>query len=224
MNAVQFRNTDVRLSQALELTREALSGPRVSLRALLGLVGEQGLLVFCAILSMPFLLPVSVPFMSTMLGAPMLLVGFAVALNRLPWLPKRVLDSELEVTTVQHVLDRSTRVAERFEHLLRPRLLALTGSPVVNACNGLAIVVAVVILMAPLPLVPFANTLPAIGILLLSLGIAERDGVLLLGGYGVTLLSALYVGSLMYLVIEAGSNPHASLEALTGAVRGVLGH
>ena len=94
----------------------------------------------------------------------------------------------------------------------------------INAFNGLAIVAAVVILMAPLPLVPFANTLPAIGILLLSLGIAERDGVLLLGGYGVTLLSALYVGSLMYLVIEAGSDPQAALDALSGAVRRVLGH
>ena len=39
--------------------------------------------------------------------------------------------------------------------------------------------------MAPLPFVPFANTLPAIAIILLCLGIAERDGVLLIAGYVV---------------------------------------
>jgi len=65
----------VRLSQALEATRVAVTGHRVTLRELLGLVGEQGLLVFCAILAMPFLLPVTLPFMSTALGLPMLLIG-----------------------------------------------------------------------------------------------------------------------------------------------------
>ena len=72
MTAVQFRNPEVRLSEALEATRAAVSGHRVTLRELLGLVGEQGLLVFCAILALPFLLPVTLPFMSTALGAPTL--------------------------------------------------------------------------------------------------------------------------------------------------------
>ncbi len=89
MTAVQFRNPEVRLSEALATTRHAIEGHQVTLRELLLLVGEQGLLVFCAILAMPFLLPVSLPFMSTALGAPMLLIGYAVTMNRVPWLPDR---------------------------------------------------------------------------------------------------------------------------------------
>ena len=50
--------------------------------------------------------------------------------------------------------------------------------------------------MAPLPLVPLANTIPAAGIILLCLGLAERDGVLIILGYAVTLLSALYIGAI----------------------------
>ena len=68
MTAVQFRNPEVRLSEALQSTRDAVSGHAVTLRELLSLVGEQGLLVFCSILAMPFLLPVTLPFMSTALG------------------------------------------------------------------------------------------------------------------------------------------------------------
>jgi len=212
MTAVQFRNPEVRLSEALATTRRAIEGHQVTLRELLLLVGEQGLLVFCAILAMPFLLPVTLPFMSTALGAPMLLIGIAVTLNRVPWLPDRLLDHSLPSATVQHVLERAARAADRFEHLVRPRMLGLTATPFVNAVHGVALVVVVLALMAPLPLIPFANTLPAIGIILLCLGMAERDGVLLLFGHLFMLVSALYVGTLLYFAAKAGSDPQATLD------------
>jgi hypothetical protein len=212
MTTVKFRNPEVRLSVALTTTRDAIDGERVTLRELLALVGEQGLLVFCAILAMPFLLPVSLPFMSTALGAPMLLIGYAVTMNRIPWLPHRLLDHALPSATARHVLERAARAADRFEHLVRPRLLVLTGAPAVNAVNGVALVVAVIALMAPLPLIPLANTLPGIGIILLCLGMAERDGVLLLFGHLVVLVSVLYVGTLLYFAARAGSDPQATLD------------
>jgi hypothetical protein len=223
MTAVQFRNPEVRLSEALESTRAAVSGHRVTLRELLALVGEQGLLVFCAILAMPFLLPVSLPFMSTALGTPMLLIGIAVVLNRVPWLPERLLDHALPTETVQHVLERAAHTAARFEHLVRPRLLGLTATPAINSLNGVVLVTAVLLLMAPLPFVPFANTLPAIGIILLCLGMAERDGVVIVAGYVVALVSAVYVGALLYFAAKAGSDPRAAWDALVALAGRLLG-
>jgi len=215
MTAVQFRNPEVRLSAALDETRRAVTGHEVTLRELLAHVGEQGLLVFCAILAMPFLLPVTLPFMSTALGLPMLLIGIAVVLNRVPWLPSRVLDHALPSATVQHVLERATHAASRFEHLVRPRLLALTDSALANSIHGVVLVIAVLVLMAPLPLVPFANTLPAAGVILLCLGMAERDGVLILLGQLVTLVATAFVGSLLWLAARAGSDPLAAWKQLT---------
>jgi hypothetical protein len=219
MTAVQFRNPDVRLSEALAATARAVQGHVVTLRELLGYVGEQGLLVFSAILAMPFLIPVSLPFMSTALGLPMLLIGVAVILGRLPWLPDRLLNHSLPSDTVQQVLGRAQRTAERFEHLVKPRLPALTGSPLVNSVHGVTLVVVVLLLMAPLPLVPFANTLPAIAIILLCLGIAERDGVLLLIGYLVAFVSTAYIGTLLWLVVHAGLN----VEQVYGTMRSLVG-
>jgi len=215
MTAVQFRNPEVRLSAALDETRRAVTGHEVTLRELLAHVGEQGLLVFCAILAMPFLLPVTLPFMSTALGLPMLLIGIAVVLNRVPWLPSRVLDHALPSATVQHVLERATHAASRFEHLVRPRLLALTDSALANSIHGVVLVIAVLVLMAPLPLVPFANTLPAAGVILLCLGMAERDGVLILLGQLATLVATAFVGSLLWLAARAGSDPLAAWKQLT---------
>ena len=214
MTAVQFRNPEKRLSVALRTAADAVEGHVVTLRGLLLLVGEQGLLVFCAILAAPFLLPVSLPFMSTALGLPMLLIGIAVTLNRVPWLPDRLLDHALPAATVPNVLDRVIHWSERVEHLIRPRIFGLTGSIGVNVLNGAMLVLCVLLLMAPLPLIPFANTLPGIAIMLLALGMAERDGVVVLLGYLVTLISTAYIGILMALVIHAGMNAPAALEAL----------
>jgi len=223
MTAVQFRNPEVRLSAALETTRAAVSGHRVTLRELLGLVGEQGLLVFCAILALPFLLPVTIPFMSTALGLPMLMIGVAVVMNRVPWLPDRLIDHALPSETVQQVLDRAAHAAARFEHLVRPRFLVLTGTAFANVVNGVVLVVAVVALMAPLPLVPFANTAPAIGIILLCIGMAERDGVVILLGQLVTLLAATFVGTLIYFAAKAGSDPMAAWDKVVALAQGVFG-
>jgi hypothetical protein len=222
MTAVQFRNTDVRLSATLDATRAAIQGERVSLRELLAIVGEQGLLVFCAILGMPFMLPVTIPAMSVALGTPMLLIGIAVVLNRVPWLPDRILDHALPGETVRQVLERASRTASRFEHLVRPRWLVLTATPAVNSLHGLMIICGVLVLMAPLVLVPFANTLPAIGIILLALGMAERDGVVILLGYFTTIFAALFVGTLLYLAARAGSDPHAAWHSLLGILHRLI--
>ncbi|MGH8204511.1 MAG: exopolysaccharide biosynthesis protein [Steroidobacteraceae bacterium] len=214
MTGIQFRNPEVRMSAALSAAEATVRDPAVSLRELLAMLGEQGLLVFCGVLAAPFLLPITVPGMSTVLGLPMLLIGFAVMLSRVPWLPVRLLNRSLPAPTVRGVLAKVRGWAERFEHLVRPRLLGLTGSVVINALNGALVLVAVVLLMAPIPLVPFVNSLPALAIILLCFGMAERDGVVIVIGYAVTVISAAYVGGLIFLVFYAGMRHEQALETL----------
>jgi hypothetical protein len=218
MTTVHFRNPEVRLSEALETTRAAVGGHNVTLRELLGLVGEQGLLIFCAVLAMPFLLPVTLPFMSTALGAPMLLIGWAVVMNRVPWLPDRLLDRTLPSDTLQQVLGRASRAAARFEHLVRPRMLKMTGTATINSANGVVLVIAVLLLMVPLPFVPLANTVPAIAVLLLCLGLAERDGAVVLLGYVFALIALAYIGGVFWLAARTGSNIDDAWRVFTSAI------
>jgi hypothetical protein len=214
VTAVQFRNPEVRMSAALAAAEAAVHDPAVTLRELLVLLGEQGLLVFCGVLAAPFLLPVTVPGMSTVLGLPMLLIGFAVMVSRVPWLPARLLGRSLPAATVRTVLAKVRSWSERFEHLVRPRLLGLSGGRAINAVNGALIIAAVLLLMAPLPLVPFVNSLPALAIMLLCFGMAERDGAVIALGYLATLISAIYVGGLMLLVLYAGMNHEQVFEMM----------
>jgi hypothetical protein len=214
MSGIQFRNPEVRMSAALASAEAAVTDPAITLRELLAMLGEQGLLVFCGVLAAPFLLPLTVPGMSTVLGLPMLLIGFAVMVSRVPWLPERLLNRSLPAPTVRGVLAKVRGWAERFEHLVRPRLLGLTGGRVVNFVNGGLVIVAVLLLMAPIPLVPFINSLPALAIILLCFGMAERDGVVILLGYLMTVVSAVYVGGLVLLVFYAGMRHEEAFEAI----------
>jgi hypothetical protein len=214
VSGIRFRNPEVRISAALASAEATVADPSVSLRALLSMLGEQGLLVFCGVLAAPFLLPVTVPGMSTVLGLPMLLIGFAVMVSRVPWLPERLLNRSLPAPTVRAVLGRVRGWAERVEHLVRPRLLGLTGGPAVNVVNGVLVIAAVLLLMAPIPLVPFVNSLPALAIILLCFGMAERDGWVILLGYFMTVVSAAYVGGLIMLVFYAGMRHEDAFEAI----------
>jgi len=144
----------------------------------------------------------------------MLLIGFAVMVSRVPWLPERLLNRSLPAPTVRGVLAKVRGWAERFEHLVRPRLLGLTGSRAINFINGALVIAAVLLLMAPIPLVPFVNSLPAFAIILLCFGMAERDGAVILFGYAMTLLSAVYVGGLVLLVFYAGMRHEEAFEAI----------
>jgi hypothetical protein len=214
VSGIKFRNPEVRMSAALASAEAAVTDPAITLRALLVMLGEQGLLVFCGVLAAPFLLPLTVPGMSTVLGLPMLLIGFAVMVSRVPWLPERLLNRSLPSPTVRSVLGRVRGWAERFEHLVRPRLLGLTGGRAVNFVNGALVIAAVLLLMAPIPLVPFVNSLPALAIILLCFGMAERDGVVILLGYLMTVVSAAYVGGLVLLVFYAGMRHEEAFEAI----------
>ena len=202
------------MSAALAGAATAVRDPAVSLRELLAALGEQGLLVFCGVLAAPFLLPVTVPGMSTVLGLPMLLIGFAVMVSRVPWLPERLLNHSLPSTTVRGVLNKVRGWAERFEHLVRPRWLGLTGSRAVNALNGALVIIAVLLLMAPIPLVPLVNSVPALAVLLLCFGMAERDGLVIAIGYFTTLVAAVYVGGLIFLLFYVGLRHEQALEQL----------
>jgi hypothetical protein len=53
-----------------------------------------------------------------------------------------------------------------------------------------------VLLIFPLGLVPFSNTLPAWGILLLAAGLLQRDGLLILLGYLFLLGTIVYFAAL----------------------------
>ncbi|MCC6612789.1 MAG: exopolysaccharide biosynthesis protein [Anaerolineae bacterium] len=200
----QFRDTDNTMAFALKRTAASIQGETVTLKELLEVVGEQGLLLFCALLTVPFLLPVSIPGVSTVFGIVIILIGVGVTLNRVPWLPRRLMSRRLLRAQIVPMLDQGARIFERIERWVQPRLLFMTGGAGINRINGLALTASGVLLLFPLSLIPFSNTLPAITILLFIFGLLQRDGYFIVTGYAALVATLLYFGGLALMMIAGG--------------------
>lgn len=202
--AYEFKDTSKPLSETLRGLIDGIRGETVTLRELMDAVGEQGLLLICALASLPFLIPVSIPGVSTVFGAAIILVGIAIFLNRLPWLPKKILDRRLDTAKLVPALEKGVGIVTRIDRLLKPRMTGLTASSTMNRVNALAITAGGVLLMFPLGLVPFSNTLPAVAILLTSTGMIQRDGLVVLAGYLFLVITVIYFAVLAILAVNAG--------------------
>jgi hypothetical protein len=86
------------------------------------------------------------------------------------------------------------------------RLRYLTSGATINRINGLALTAGGVLLLFPLSFIPFSNTLPALAVMLLALGMLQRDGYFILAGYVALLVTVLYFGGLALLVVMGGQS------------------
>jgi hypothetical protein len=202
--AIGFKDTDRKTSELLEDILHSIKGEYITLRDLLGMMGESGLLLLCAFLSLPFLFPVSIPGVSTVFGAGIVLISAAITLNRLPWLPAKVADRRLESGKLRPVLERGVTFLRKIDRFFKPRMSSLTSGAVMNRVNGLVLMGAGLLLMAPLGLIPFSNTLPGVAILLLAAGISQRDGLVVIAGYVMVVLTIVYFAALAFLAYSAG--------------------
>lgn len=200
----EFRDTSTSLSGTLQRLIDGIAGQSVTLRSLMDAVGEQGLLLICAIGSLPFLFPVSIPGVSTVFGAAIILISLAIVANRLPWLPNRILDRKLDSERLVPALERGLKIVSRLDRFIKPRLAGFTTGSFTNRLNGLAITLAGIFLMFPLGLVPFSNTLPGVAILLLSTGMIQRDGLVVLGGHLFNAITLIYFSALAFAAFSAG--------------------
>ena len=204
MTGVPLRDSAGRLSATLRNMSAALSGRTMSLRRVLELIGEEGMLLVCAVLALPFLIPVSIPGVSTVFGLAIVLFSVGVTINRVPWLPARILDRDLPADALQQTFRKTERIVERLERIVRPRLPVVSSTPVARALHGTGLVLAGLLLMVPFGFVPFSNTLPALAVVLLALGMLERDGWLIVGGHVMNVATMTYFGALVAGAWAAG--------------------
>ncbi|NOJ82550.1 exopolysaccharide biosynthesis protein [Myxococcus xanthus] len=203
-SSTSFSDTQAQLSATLRALSARLP-ESLTVRELMQACGEQGLLLFCCILTFPFLLPVSIPGVSTVFGLLIVLIGVGVTFNRTPWLPRKLLDKPLLRTNLAPALDKGADVFTKYvDKMSKPRLLALTHGSSTNRFNGFMLFFAGVLLMMPFGLIPFSNTLPALAALFFAIGILQRDGYFILMGHGMTVGSLTYFTVIIYGAVQGG--------------------
>ncbi|MEP0772956.1 MAG: exopolysaccharide biosynthesis protein [Acidobacteriota bacterium] len=171
-----------RLSEDLEeVIRLAEQGP-VTARLLLDHLAARGHALLALLLVLPFLQPVPLVGLSTPIGLALALLGAFMALGKPPWLPRRWLDRELSPQLVLRAVRIGQRLLARAERFIKPRGRWLHAHPWANTMAGVIIAISGFELALPLPII-FTNTMPALVIAVLSVGLLEQDGLwVALGG------------------------------------------
>lgn len=175
-----------RLSEELELI---MADGEITLREVIVVLRGRAYNLLMLLLALPFLLPVPLPGLSTVLGLVITIIAARLTLGQKPWLPARLLDKKLPRRFFPTVLGGARRFLRFLEVMMRPRLLWLT-SPRLVQMHSLIIFLAAAVLLLPLP--PGTNFPPALCIVVMACGLLERDGLFVLGGYAAFALNGLF--------------------------------
>jgi len=204
LDHIQLTNTEESLleqetlAEKMELIIEKLPADEVTLVEILDIVGADSLMLLTIFMSLIFLVPVSIPGVSTVFGTGILLIGITHLFARKLWLPKAIANRKLSSPKLKEAFQRAIIWLHRLEKISRPhRLSKLTAEGGMTVFNNLSFILAAILLMAPFGFIPFSNTLPALALIFFSIGMMERDGGSVLLGYVANVATIIYFGFLI---------------------------
>ena len=181
---------DLSISEQLaDLSRQA-SGDSVNLGWILDQLNERAFGLFLLILALPCCIPFlyGVP---QIVALPLVFVSGQIVLGkRVPWLPERLRRRPVKTTSLAELSRRAAPILKRIEAVSVPRLAILTRPPL-DRLVGIALLLFSASILTPLPA---TNTVPGIAVLLVSMGLLQRDGILV--GFGC-LVGAAWIAALL---------------------------
>ncbi|MEO9682712.1 MAG: exopolysaccharide biosynthesis protein [Tateyamaria sp.] len=182
---------DVAISDRLAQLASDADGDAVTLAWILTQLHERAFGLFLLILA----LPCCIPFLyglPQIVALPLMFVSAQIALGRrTPWLPRKLKTRTVSVQGLTSLSDRSRPWLKRIEAVSRPRLSALTHAPL-DKIVGIALVIFSASILVPLP---GTNTVPGFAVVVIAMGLLQRDGLLVLLG---AILGTVWIGTLIF--------------------------
>lgn len=189
-------NTHIR--EKLEKIIANLPPDKLTLAEIRDSLGRDGMLLLIILLTVVFLIPVSIPGVSTVFGGTILLIGVSILFGWDVWLPKKFLSKELPAKSLKKAFHTGLKWLIKLEKISKPnRLIWLTSGNIAHITNGISIILAAILLMAPFGFIPFSNTVPAIALLFYAIGLLQKDGISIIWGHIFNLLTIIYFAILI---------------------------
>jgi hypothetical protein len=180
------------LSADLEMLHARVKDKALTLVELMQALKGRGSALLLILLALPFCF-VAIPGLSMPFGIAICLIGGCLAIGREPWLPRFIMQRRLSTARSAQLLTSAIKVARQLEKFVRPRLAFLHAGPGMLRLIGLGIVIASLGLMLPLP-IPFSNSIPAWAVVLLAIGMMEKDGLCVLLGHLTAMGTWVFIG------------------------------
>lgn len=177
-------------SQRLIQLAEDVPGETGTLGWVLEQMEERAFGLFLLVLA----LPCCIPFLyglPQVVALPLMLISAQILFGRKsPWLPERLAARTVTAEGLKTLATRAGPWLRRIEAVSRPRLTVLTRPPL-DRIVGLMLVIFSASILVPLPL---TNTVPGIAVVVVAMGLLQRDGILVVVG---ALLGTAWIAALI---------------------------
>lgn len=184
----------VLLGLASDTTRE-----RIRISDLFDALGDRAIGALMFVFAVPNVMPVP-PGVSAVLGTPLIFLAAQLMTGSAPWLPGFVAQRSLSRVDFARLMARVVPWLMRGEKLLRPRLSVWVRPPVEYLVGAICLLLAMVLVLP----IPLGNTLPALAISVMALGVLERDGLWVLAGTVAAVMAGLVVSGVVVAMVKAG--------------------
>lgn len=198
----------MKLSQILSQLLVEYADRPLPLSVLLKQVGNSGFGTISGILTMPMLIPLPIPLVgfSALVGSGIMLVGCQLALGyEKPYLPQRIARIELSPAASQKILKNINRLLQPLERMSRHRFSRFSNSWWGCRITGVCLAWDALLMSLSLP-IPLTNLVPAYTILFLAIGLLEFDGLFILIGYGMTVVTTIFFASIAGTIWQLASH------------------
>jgi hypothetical protein len=190
-----------RISSVLEALPGAVAGERISFGDLVDAFEQRAYGPLIVVFAAPNMLPVALPGLSAVLGAPLILLTTQMMLGRRrPWLPGALRRRSLARASFEAMVARIVPRLRRIEAWVTPRLPGVTGGLGKRLIGALGLLLAMIIMLP----VPFGNAVPGLALVVMSVGLLARDGLAVLAGGLIGLAGLAIVSGFVYGAMLAG--------------------
>lgn len=201
------------ISDIFKAVEERITEDDVSMDELLELFHERAFGIFLFFFALPAALPLPAVGVGTILGIPLLFLTAQQAIGRHTiWFPQKIRQKRIKRTTIMGIINKATPWTMRVEKLVKPRLEFITHGVFSRLIGVLGFIMT---LSVCLPF-PMTNTVPSLGIALMSIGVISRDGLAVIAG---ALIGSLWVCALVLITIFLGLE---GIELVKDFIKGYL--
>jgi hypothetical protein len=156
---------------------------------------DKGPPTFLILFCLPAMIPIPGP--SALFGLLLCLIGLRMAMGKELWLPAWCLRLKISRTMLLSMTSKIEWLEGLSKRFVKQRLTFLASSTSLWRLHGLLVIV--LGLLLPLP-IPMTNVILAFPILFLSLGLLEKDGLLILIAYLLPLVGGLIFTTCLEMV------------------------
>ena len=182
---------DMAISDRLDFLVSDVQSESVSLNWILERLHERAFGLFLLILA----LPCCIPFLygiPQIVSLPLMFVSAQIMIGRrVPWLPGKLGARTVSAEGLRGLSERAGPWLRRIEAISRPRLGFLTRPPT-DRLLGAALVLFSASILVPLP---GTNTVPGFAVVVVAMGLLQRDGLLVILG---SVLGTAWIGTLVF--------------------------